>query len=175
MVPFDRFTVVLDACTILQNERGLVLAKNAVAVAVGVITCTLSLTPLFLHSYGCDPYDEYLPRPRPDPSSGLDNPYGFHDCFGPPLLPLGGPAPVLCWVIALLGLFLTARISDQSHERIAVGVGMASTLLAALTGFAISGLDPTLVLTDLDFYSCFPLTVAFGVIFGKLELRRRSS
>ena len=82
---------------------------------------------------------------------------------------------MLCWVIVLVGLFLTARISDQSHERIAVGVGIASTLLAALIGFAISGLDPTLVLTDLDLYSCLPLTIAFGVIFGKLERRRRSS
>jgi hypothetical protein len=151
------------------------LAKNAVAGAVGVVTCTLSLIPLFLHSYGCDPYDGYLPHPRPDPSSGVDNPYGFHDCFAPSPLPLGGPAPVLCWVIALVGLFLTARISDQSHERIAVGVGIASTLLAAPIGFAISGLDTTLVLTDLDFYSCLPLTIAFGAIFGKLERRRRSS
>ena len=82
---------------------------------------------------------------------------------------------MLCWVIALVGLFVTARISDRSHERIAIAVGIASTLLAALIGFAISGLDPTLVLTDLDFYSCLPLTVALGVMFGKLELRRRSS
>ena len=151
------------------------LAKNAVAGAVGVVICTLSLIPLFLHSYGCDPYDEYLPRSRPYPSSGIDNPYELRDCFAPFPFPSGGPAPVLCWVIALLGLFLTARISDRSQERIAVGVGIASTLFAALIGFALSGLDPTLVLTDLDFYSCLPLTVAFGVIFGKLELRRRSS
>ena len=153
------------------------LSKNSVAGAVGVVICTLSLIPLFLHSYGCDPYDEYLRiRLRPDPSSGVvDNPYGFHDCWAPPPLPLGGPAPGLCWVMALVGLFLAARISDWSHERIAVGVGTASTLIAALIGFAISGLNPTLVLTDLDFYSCIPLTIAFGVIFGKLERRRRSS
>ena len=151
------------------------LARNAVAAAVGIVTCTLSLIPLFLHSYGCDPYDEYLPRPRPDASSGVDNPYAIQDCFAPFPFPLGGPAPLLCWLIALVGLFLTARISDQSHERIAVGVGIASTPLAALTGFAISGLNPTLVLTDLDLYSCLPLTIAFGVIFGKLERRRRSS
>jgi len=150
-------------------------ARNAVAGAVGLVVCTLSLIPLFLHSYGCDPYDEYLPHPRPDLSSGVDNPYGFHDCFAPFPFPSGGPAPVLCWVIALVGLFLTARISDRSHERNAVGVGIASTLLAALIGFAISGLDPTLVLTDLDFYSCLPVTVAFGLVFGKLELRRWSS
>ena len=152
------------------------LSKNSVAGAVGVVICTLSLIPFFLHSYGCDPYDEYLRRPRPDPSSGVvDNPYGFYDCWAPPPLPLGGPAPGLCWVMALVGLFLAARISDRSHERIAVGVGTASTLIAALIGFAISGLNPTLVLTDLDFYSCIPLTIAFGVIFGKLERRRRSS
>jgi hypothetical protein len=52
---------------------------------------------------------------------------------------------------------------------------MASTLLAALIGFAISGLNPTLALTDLDFYSSLPLIVAFGVVFGKLERRRRAS
>jgi hypothetical protein len=149
-----------------------VAAKNVVAGAVGVVICTLTLIPLFLHSYGCDPYDEYLPRPRPDPSSGGDNPYGIYECFAPSPLP---PGPALCWVIALVGLFLTARISDRSHERIAVGVGMVSTLLAALIGFAISGLDPTLALTDLDLYSCLPLLVAFGVIFGKLERRRRAS
>ena len=102
--------------------RVLALAKNVVATAVGIVICTLSLIPLFLHSYGCDPYDEYLPRPRPDASSGVDNPYGSYDCFAPFPFPSGGPAPVLCWVIALLGLFLTTRISDRSHERIAVGV-----------------------------------------------------
>jgi hypothetical protein len=74
-----------------------------------------------------------------------------------------------------VGLFLTARISDRSHERIAVGVGIVSTLLAALIGFAISGLDPTLASTDLGLYSCLPLLVAFGVIFGKLERRRRAT
>jgi len=78
-------------------------------------------------------------------------------------------------MIALVGLFLAARISDQFHERIAVGVGIVSTLLAAMIGFAISGLDLTLVLTDLDFYSCLPLTIAFAVTFGKLERRRRPS
>jgi len=149
-----------------------VVAQNVVAGAVGVVICTVSLIPLFLHSYGCDPYDEYLLRPRPDPSSGVDNPYGFYDCFAPSPLP---PGPALCWVIALVGPFLTARISDRSHERIAVGVGMVSMLLAALVGFAISGLDPTLALTDLDLYSSLPLLVAFGVIFGKLERRRRAS
>jgi len=151
--------------------------KNVVAGAVGVVICTASMIPLFLHSYGCDPYDEYLPPPRPDPPSGvnMDNPYGFHDCFGPSPLPLGGPAPVLCWGIALIGLFLAARISVQSHERIAVGVGIASALIAALIGFGISGLDPTMALVDLDFYSSLPLTIAFAVIFGKLERRRRSN
>lgn len=152
------------------------LTKTAVAAAVGVVTCTLSLIPLFLHSYGCDPYDEYLPRPRPDSSLTMDNPYVFRDCFSPSLFPSGaGVASVLCWLIALVGLFLAARISDQSHERIAVGVGIASTLLAAPIGFEISGLNPMWALMDLDLYSGLPLVVAFGVILGKLERRRRSS
>jgi hypothetical protein len=152
-----------------------VLAKNVIAGAVGVVTCTSSLIPLFLHSYGCDPYDEYLPRPQADPTAGVDNPYPIYDCFGPLPLPLGGPAPLLCWASVLVGLFLTARISDRSHETTAVAVGIVSTLLAALMGFAISGLDPTRALTDLDFFSCLPLAVVFGVIFGKLERRRRSN
>ena len=80
-----------------------------------------------------------------------------------------------CWAFALVGLFLTARISDRSHERMAVGIGITSTLLAAPIGFAISGLNPTLALTDLNLYSCLPLLITFGVIFGKLERRRRSS
>jgi hypothetical protein len=49
-----------------------------------------------------------------------------------------------------------------------------STLLAAQIGFVISGLDPTQALVDLDFLSCIPLTITFGVIFAKLEQRRRS-
>jgi hypothetical protein len=105
----------------------------------------------------------------------MDSPYGFHDCFGPSLLPAGGPAPALCWVIALIGLFLTARFSVQSHQRIALVVGVASPLLAALIGFGISGLNPTLALTDLDLYSSLPLTIAFAVVFGKLERRRRAT
>jgi hypothetical protein len=152
-----------------------VLIKNVVAGAVGGVICTSSMIPLFLHSYGCDPYDEYLRPPQPDPSIGGDNPYGIYECFSPPLVPLGGPAPLLCWIIALVGLFLTARISVGSYERIAVGVGIASALIAALIGFGISGLDPTMALADLDFYSSLPLTIAFAVIFGKLERRRRSN
>ncbi len=105
----------------------------------------------------------------------MDSPYGFHDCFGPSLFPAGGPLPALCWAIALIGLFLTARLSAESPQRMAVAVGAASPLIAALIGFAISGLDLTMVLTDLGFYSCLPLTVTVGVIFAKLERRRRSS
>lgn len=89
---------LLDDDSIQSNQgpclRGppgvLVLAKKAVAGAVGVVICTLSLTPLFLHSYGCDPYDEYLPRPRSDPSSAVDNPYPIYDCFAPSPFPSGG-------------------------------------------------------------------------------------
>jgi hypothetical protein len=80
---------------------------------------------------------------------------------------------VLCWVIALAGLFLKARISNRSHERIAVGVGIGSTLLAAPTGFAICGLNPTLVLTDLDFYSCLPLGAAETMAFNTGTARSR--
>jgi hypothetical protein len=54
-------------------------------------------------------------------------------------------------------------------------IGIASALLAVLIGFAISGLDPTMVLADLNFYSCLPLMIVFGVFLGKLERRRRSS
>ncbi len=58
------------------------------------------------------------------------------------------------WLIVPVGLVLTARISVEYNERIAIGVGVASPLLAGLIGFSISGLDPTMVLTDLDLYSC---------------------
>jgi hypothetical protein len=88
---------------------------------------------------------------------------------------MGGPAPLVCWLIALVGLVLTAPISVEYNERIAIGVGVASPLLAALIGFSISGLDPTMVLTDLDLYSCLALTTGLGVILGAVERRRRSA
>jgi hypothetical protein len=153
----------------------LMLIKNVVAGAAGVIICTSSLTPLFLHSFGCDPYDRYLSPPPPDPSTGVDNPYPIDECFSSPILPFGGPAPVVCWVIALVSLFLTARFAAGSNERIALGVGIAGPLIAALIGFSISGLDPAMVLTDLDFYSALALTSGLGLIFGQLERRRCSN
>ena len=158
-----------------KREGSLVSIRNVVAGALGGILCTASMTPLFLHSFGCDPYDKYLPPPPPDPVWGTDNPYPLVDCFSPPPLPMGGPAPLVCWLIALVGLVLTAPISVEYNERIAIGVGVASPLLAALIGFSISGLDPTMVLTDLDLYSCLALTTGLGVILGAVERRRRSA
>lgn len=149
------------------------LMRNVIAGALGGIICTASMTPLFLHSFGCDPYDKYLPPPPADPTPGADNPYPLIDCFSPPPFPLGGPAPVVCWLIVLVGLVLTARISVEYNERITIGVGIASPLLAGLIGFSISGLDPTMVLTDPDLYSCLALTTGLGVIFGAVERRRR--
>jgi hypothetical protein len=151
------------------------MRKTIVAIALGLSICTLSMVPLFIHTFGCDPYDEYLHIPQPSPSSVTDNPYPIYECWAPlPFAPVG-PAFGLCWVIVWLGLFLTTRISDRLHERVAVRVGIVSTLLAALIGFSISGLDPILVLTDWDFYSCLPCIAALGVLFGKLERRRRPS
>jgi len=160
---------------VAKREGSLVSIKNVVAGALGGIICTASMTPLFLHSFGGDPYDNYLRPPPPDLGLGTDNPYGLCDCFSPTFLPMGGPAPVVCWLIAVVGLVLAARISIEHNERIAMGVGVASPLLAALIGFAISGLDPTMVLTDLDLYLSLALTTGLGAIFGSVERRRRSA
>jgi len=134
------------------------------------------MIPVFEHSWPCDPYDALLPHRSIGPEVAGDDPYPLIDCWAPPPIPIGsGPEGVLGWLIAILGMYLAARLSNQSPERVAISVGIGGSLLAAPIGFARSGLDPFLVLTDPVFYSSFPLTITFAVILGKLERRRRAA
>jgi hypothetical protein len=149
------------------------LAKDICVAALGLATCTLCLLPVFVQSYewGCGPYDELLAPLQPAPSGMTDNLYGIAECFSSGV---GRPEDLAIGLLALPGMFLVGRLSSWTPERAAVGVGVVGSLLAALIGFARSGLDPVLALTDPGFYFSLPMTITLGVILGKVERRRRS-